>query len=258
MFRMRGDGRITRYHLGTGGTYQTSLGYFETLAKNPDGSFDVITKYQTRYHYQSVPNTPFLVHGPVLRLTSIPDRNNYVTTLAYTLGDLTSITDTYSRSFQLTYNSSHHLVKITDPAGQSTTITYNSSGCLITVITDPTGHSRSYTYNALYQVTLMVDREAAGLNSSTRTTCLTPNSMETVAVSTPSPILRIGPLTQRNGPSITCAFTFRRPPRRPTVAAIFGSTPMTVIGIQLPWSLLTAPRRFTLMIRQISSRVPMP
>jgi RHS repeat-associated protein len=159
MFRMRGDGRITRYHFVGGGAYQTSPGYFETLVSNLDGSFDITTKYKTRFHYQSIPGTSFFVHGPVLRLTSITDRNNNVTTLAYTSGDLTSITDTYGRSFQLTYNASHHLVKIADPAGQVTTITYNSSGCLITAITDPTGHSRSYTYNALYQMTSMVDRD---------------------------------------------------------------------------------------------------
>src|SRR5215469_18019713 len=104
MFRMRGDGRIVRYHLMPGGTYQTSPGYFETLVKNPDGSFDVTTKFKTRYHYQSIPNTPFLVQGPVLRLVSITDRNNNITTLSYTSGDLTAITDTYNRSFQLTYN----------------------------------------------------------------------------------------------------------------------------------------------------------
>ncbi len=159
MFRMRGNGRITRYHLGPGGTYQTSPGYFETLVRNLDGSFDITTKYKTVYHYQSIPNTPFLVRGPVLRLTTMTDRNNNVTTLAYTSGNLTSITDTYGRSFHLAYNASHHLVSITDPAGQVTTITYNSSGCLITAITDATGHSRTYSYSALFQMTSMVDRD---------------------------------------------------------------------------------------------------
>ena len=160
IFRMRANGRITRYHLGFGGTYHTSPGYFETLVKNLDGSFDVTTKYKSRYHYQSVPNTPFLVRGPVLRLITITDRNNNVTALTYSAsGDLTMVTDTYGRSFQLAYNSNHHLVSIQDPSGQVTTITYNSSGCLITTITDAMLHSRSYTYNALYQMTSMVDRD---------------------------------------------------------------------------------------------------
>ena len=59
------------------------------------------TKYQTDYHYESIPGTPFQVDGPVLRLTSITDRNNNVTTLTYTSGNLTLITDTYGRSIQL-------------------------------------------------------------------------------------------------------------------------------------------------------------
>jgi RHS repeat-associated protein len=159
MFRMRGDGRIVRYALRSGGTYQTSPGYFERLFKNPDGSFDVTTKHQTRFHYQTVPNTPFLVRGPVLRLTSITDRNNNLITLTYSGGNLITVTDTYGRSFHLKYNASHHLAVITDPAGRTTTITYNSSGCLITAITDPSLHSRTYAYNALFQLTTMVDRD---------------------------------------------------------------------------------------------------
>jgi YD repeat-containing protein len=107
MFRMTGDGRVVRYALSSGGRYQTSPGYFETLVKNSDGSFDVTTKYQTDYHYQSIPNTPFLVRGPVFRVTSITDRNGNTTLLSYTNGNLTSITDTYGRTFALGYNGNH-------------------------------------------------------------------------------------------------------------------------------------------------------
>jgi RHS repeat-associated protein len=159
MFRMRGDGRIIQYAFRGGGKYQTSAGYFETLVKNQDGSFDVTTKYQTRYHYELIPNTPFLVRGPVLRLTSITDRNSNVTTLSYASGDLTSITDTYGRSFQLDYNSNHHLISIKDPGNNVTTLAYNGAGCLLTAITDPTSHSRTYIYNPLFQMTSMTDRD---------------------------------------------------------------------------------------------------
>lgn len=47
MFRLGPDGRITRFALQNDGSYQTSPGYFETLVKNGDGSFDLTTKYQT-------------------------------------------------------------------------------------------------------------------------------------------------------------------------------------------------------------------
>ena len=159
MFRMRGDGRIIRYALSSGGTYRTSAGYFETLVKNPDGSFDVTTKFQTDYHYESIPNTPFLVAGPVLRLTSITHRNGNRTLVGYVNGDLTSITDTYGRSFQLGYNSNHHLISVTTPAGDVTRLTYNSFGSLLSAITDPTQHSRTYAYNYLFQMTSKVDRD---------------------------------------------------------------------------------------------------
>jgi hypothetical protein len=76
MFRLAPDGRITRFALQTDGSYQTSPGYFETLVKNGDGSFDLTTKEQTDYHYVNVPNTPFLLgSGLIVRLLSMTDRN---------------------------------------------------------------------------------------------------------------------------------------------------------------------------------------
>ena len=159
IFRFRGDGRIVRYAFQGNGIYQTTTGYFETLVKNNDGSFTLTDKYQTRYHFQSIPGTPFLVVGPVLRLTSITDRNNNVTTLTYTGGNLTSITDTYDRSLTLTYNTRNLLASVTDPLGRVTTFTYNSGGYLLAAITDPLGKTTSYTYNYLYQVTSKIDRD---------------------------------------------------------------------------------------------------
>src|SRR5271165_1406015 len=152
MFRFRGDGRIVRYAFIGNGTFQTTTGYFETLVKNNDGSFTLTTKYQTKYHYQSIPGTPFLVDGPVYRLTSITDRNNNVTTLTYTGGNLTSVTDTYGRSLTLAYNAKNLVSTVTDPQGRVTTFTYNAGTYLLTSITDPTNHTTTYTYNYLYQV----------------------------------------------------------------------------------------------------------
>lgn len=126
MFRMGPDGRVTHFALQSDGTYQTSPGYFLTLVKNNDGSFDLTTKYHTDYRYESIPDTPFQIDGPVLRLTSITDHNNNVTTLTYSNGDLTLITDTYGRSIQLAYNGNHHLTSVADPAGATTTLAYES------------------------------------------------------------------------------------------------------------------------------------
>ncbi len=117
MFRLEPNGRVTRFALQTNCTYQTSPGYFETLVKSNDGSFDLTTKYQTDYDYAAVPNTPFaLGTGPVMRLMSITDRNNNVTSLAYDAnGDMTTVTDTYGRTFTFGYNSNHHVSSATDP-----------------------------------------------------------------------------------------------------------------------------------------------
>ncbi len=159
VFRMGPDGRVTHFALQNDGSYKTSTGYFETLVKNNDGSFDLTTKYQTDYHYESIPGTPFQVDGPVLRLTSITDRNNNVTTLTYSSGNLTLITDTYGRSIQLGYNGNHHLTSVIDPMGEATTFSYNGAGNLLIGITDPAGKTTTYTYNALNQITSKTDRD---------------------------------------------------------------------------------------------------
>jgi hypothetical protein len=64
MFRFDNDGRITRYAIGPGGTYVPETGIFETLVKNPGGTFTLTQKDQTVYTFASIPGTPFLVGGP--------------------------------------------------------------------------------------------------------------------------------------------------------------------------------------------------
>jgi RHS repeat-associated protein len=162
MFRLAPDGRITRFALQTNGTYQTSPGYFETLVKNNDGSFDLTTKYQTDYHYAAVPNTPFFLGtGPVMRLMSITDRNNNVTSLTYdATGDMTTVTDTYGRTYTYGYNSNHHVSSATDPLGRTTTFGYDTTGHQLTTIVDPNGKTTTYTYDTSYHhVTAKTDRD---------------------------------------------------------------------------------------------------
>src|SRR5262249_51446086 len=65
MFRFDGHGRVTRYKLGPGGSFITARGYFETLVQNPDGSFTLTKKDKTIFTFAAIPNTPFLVAGPV-------------------------------------------------------------------------------------------------------------------------------------------------------------------------------------------------
>jgi len=158
LFRYDGDGRVTRYRLGPGGTFITATGYFETLVKI-GANFILTKKDQTTYTFASIPGTPFLVGGsPVYRLTQIKDRNGNTTTFTYTTGNLTSVSDTYGRTLTFSYSPQHKLTSVTDPAGRLTTFQYDSTNHLLTTITDPNGKSIQYTYNTLYQLTSKMDK----------------------------------------------------------------------------------------------------
>jgi RHS repeat-associated protein len=157
-FRFDGDGRVTRYANGPGGSFTAAPGYFETLVKNPDGSFTLTQKDKTVYTFKSIPGTPFLVASPVLMLTAIVDRNGNTTTLNYSGGTLSTVTDTYGRTLTFTYNAQNHLSSVKDPDGRVTQFQYDSTGHLLTGITDPNGNTIQYTYNTLYQVTTKVDK----------------------------------------------------------------------------------------------------
>src|SRR5437868_5664862 len=139
MFRADGDGRVTKYQLGLGGTFTAAPGYFETIIKNPDGSFTITDKNQTATRYVQIAGTPFMQGTPVWRKVSITDRNNNVTTLTYNAGNLTGVTDTYGRAITFSYNSRNLITSITDPLGRVTSFTYDSTGKQLAAITDPAG-----------------------------------------------------------------------------------------------------------------------
>jgi len=163
MFRLGADGRVTQYYMnysGNGGSYISDTGYFETMTKQPDGSFIVTNKNQSWWRFGSVSNTPFLVAGPVYRLLQMGDRNQNTDTMSYNAsGLLTSVTDTFGRTLQFTYNASNKLSSVTDPLGRTTTFQYDSQARMPTQITDPIGNTVQYTYNAQYQMTRKVDRD---------------------------------------------------------------------------------------------------
>lgn len=160
MFRMDGDGRVTKYRLGAGGTFIADIGYFETLVRNADDTFTLRQKNGTVFIFGFIPNTPFLVEGPVFRLFSIVDRNNNTTALEYDgKGNLSRITDTYGRTLTLIHNSQNKLFSITDPLGRITTLTYDATGRQLLKITDPQGKSIQYSYNYMFQMSQKVDRD---------------------------------------------------------------------------------------------------
>jgi RHS repeat-associated protein len=159
MFRVDGDGRVTKYQLGPGSTFTAAPGYFETIVKNPDGSFTITDKYKTVTRYVQIAGTHFMQGTPVWRLVSITDRNNNVTTLTYSAGNLTKVTDTYGRTITFSYNSRNLVASTTDPLGRVTNFTYDSTGTQLATITDPAGKTTQYTYNLFSQITSKTDKD---------------------------------------------------------------------------------------------------
>lgn len=150
MFRMDAAGRFIKYLRQPDGTFISPPGYFETLVQNPDGTFTLRQKDGTVFDFAEIPGTHFRLSGPlVFRLTRIADRNNNTTTLSYTGGDLTEITDTYGRSLTLTYDGRNKLEFITDPLGRTTRLEYSPNGRKLIRITDPEGKSITYHYSGL-------------------------------------------------------------------------------------------------------------
>jgi RHS repeat-associated protein len=163
MFRLGPDGRVTQYipsPSGPPGSYVSDSGYFETMNRQPDGTFYVTNKNHGWWHFGAVSNTHFMVQGPVYRLLQMGDRNQNVSTMTYdTNGQLSTAADPYGRTIQFTYNSSNKLSTVTDPLGRTTTYQYDPQYREPTQITDPSGNITRYTYNAQYQMTQKIDRD---------------------------------------------------------------------------------------------------
>jgi RHS repeat-associated protein len=157
-FLMGPDGRVTLFHETAPGSYATDSGYFETLTPLGGSMYAITNKEQSWWIFNSVPNTPFLVAGPVFRLIQMGDRNNNVTSLTYNNGLLTQISDPYGRTLTLGYTNKH-LATITDPLGHVTMMQYDPKNRTPIRITDPLGNSVRYTYNSLYQITHKTDKD---------------------------------------------------------------------------------------------------
>jgi RHS repeat-associated protein len=157
-FLMGPDGRVTLFHETGPNSYTTDSGYFETITPLGGGMYAVTNKEQSWWIFNSVPNTPFLIAGPVLRLIQMGDRNGNVTSLSYAGGLLTQISDPYGRTLTLGYTS-QHLTSITDPLGRVTTLQYDPKNRTPIRITDPAGNFVRYTYNSQYQITHKTDKD---------------------------------------------------------------------------------------------------
>lgn len=140
-----GDGHGDIYDPQGGGAFTPRFGgVFDTLVQNPDGTFTVTRKNQTKYNFNS--------SG---KLTSIVDRNGNTITLTYNGGNLTTITDTVGRNTSLSYDGSGRITLVTDPIGRKVKYSYDANGNLATV-TDPNGGITTFEYNPANRITSIV------------------------------------------------------------------------------------------------------
>ena len=115
----------------------------DTLTKNADGTWCLVTEDKLTYTYSSAG-----------KLTAITDRNGNSVTLTYSSGTLTGITGADGITLSVTC-SGGKLRKITDPYGRTVEYSYDSKGRLIKVSGETCG-TMTYTYNS-YGITSITD-----------------------------------------------------------------------------------------------------
>jgi len=161
MFRKDERGRTTQFLRQPGTSpiqYKPGEGYFETMVKNPDGTFSITHENGTQETYQRFSNSPYFAKSPLYQLIERVDRKGNTTTLTYTDGRLTQITDTYGRQVSFTYDANDKIETITDPLGRTTQLEYDSIGTKLQRITDPEGYTIDYSYNFKFQVDQKIDK----------------------------------------------------------------------------------------------------
>jgi YD repeat-containing protein len=134
----------------TGAGYQPHRWVLATLVHNGDGTFTFTRTDRTQYVFSAPSQT---AAGQLLREV---DRNGYTTTLGYTNGLLSSVTDPAGRSLSIGYNASNRVSSIADSANRSVSFGYDASGNL-TDYTDSNGGHWHFTYGSTHLLLTMED-----------------------------------------------------------------------------------------------------
>ena len=129
-----------------GGSYTAPSRVLAALVGNSDGTY-TLSDFGDGYSYT------FSATG---QLTDERDRNGYTTTLSYTGGLLSAVTDPAGRILTVTNDASGHITKLADPAGRTVTFGYDAAGNL-TSATDVGGGTWSFGYDANHLLTSMKD-----------------------------------------------------------------------------------------------------
>jgi RHS repeat-associated protein len=140
-----GSGSEVRYFEQLDGSYQPPAGTFDVLTQTVDGRFQLHFKDQSVWNFDD--------QG---RLSTIVDKNENTTTLAYTGDSLSSVQLPDGRSVAFTYNGDSRLTQIADPLGRTVQFGYDGNSDL-TVVTDTRGYATTFTYDSDHQLLTATD-----------------------------------------------------------------------------------------------------
>jgi RHS repeat-associated protein len=140
------DGRMDQYTPNGSGGFNAPQGVYDTLSLT-SGFYKVTHKDRSVYNF----NAKNLIN-------TIVSPNGNTQTVGYnTAGQLTTITDSNSRSFTLAYDNDTGMVNtVTDPSGRVVTYTYNALLELVQV-KNPANEITKYEYDSEHHLTKIID-----------------------------------------------------------------------------------------------------
>ena len=159
-----GDGQSYSFTSNINGTYSAPAGVYDTLTPDSsDGSFNIVTKSQVKYHFGSWGAAHYLLsisdeNGNTININrdsgahtqTVVDPNGRTLTYGYTNGQLTSFTDPMNRVWHLTY-SNGELNQVHPPSLSGgdcwVQLGYDGSNN-ITAQSDLMGHFSHFAYNS--------------------------------------------------------------------------------------------------------------
>lgn len=139
------DGRAVDF--SGSGTFTPVQGDFHgQLVQNSNGTYTLTLKDGSVHQFNAAG-----------KLTSLVDRNNNQTLLAYDAnGNLASVTDPFGRALTIASDTNGRVLSISDSMGVVATYTYGSSDQLLSVTyADNSGHQ--FSYNSAFQLTSVTD-----------------------------------------------------------------------------------------------------
>jgi RHS repeat-associated protein len=119
-----------------GSTYTTPSRTLATLVHNQDGTYTFTRHAREKFVFNSS-----------YQLIKEIDLNGYTTTLAYTSGKLSTVTDPAGRTLTFAYGTNGRVSSVTDSANRSVSYTYDTSGNL-TDVTDVGSGNWHFTYDS--------------------------------------------------------------------------------------------------------------